>query len=509
NGRFDDGYEGRRAAQERYLEPHGIPPSLALLSRRFAALAARACLRQLDLTPLRKFKGATWDEGKTPEVAPEVVKALQSRLACEQHLRGTPSGELDAETRRALEEFERRNRIYARASLQGETLAALRTEPVELERRTLVRVLLERAVLDLGIIEDGSAYGAMPVRGPKNVEPAPDLVRALEQRIIAVFGLDDVRGVQHFYARFEPSLAAAHAAVAIEPLPLPAYHAPDMELWLEIDRGDLYYEFPFDEAGKPLPFDLERGPTMTLYAQRGERVWPLVLYHTTIGGWRIRRENGKVFWQYKESKTGTRAWHRIVTAPVWLPPPATPSETLVASFRRTSDGSEFRALNLNLIGPSFASAYGLVAAYHQRIVSREGGELKLGPDDGMRTHGSSDYTSIWRTVSNGCHRLHNHQAMRLVNFVLRHRPHRAVGHVRTSYRTRVRTAGFEDHVDIKQTGYEFNLLRPMEVHVSPGRVRGELKQPLRTHVPAADDASAWPTFLLTPTGPARPQTAED
>src|SRR5262249_55111691 len=153
------------------------------------------------LPVLRKFSGAVWDEGKPPELPAELIQALQERLACEGHLRGTPSGALDAETRRALEEFERRNRIYARASLRGETPAALRREPLELERRALVRVLLERAVLDFGIIEDGSAYGAFPARGAHQVEAAPELLRQLEQRIVEAFGLETVVGARRFYAR--------------------------------------------------------------------------------------------------------------------------------------------------------------------------------------------------------------------------------------------------------------------------------------------------------------------
>jgi hypothetical protein len=503
NGRFDDGPEGRRAAQERYLEPHGIPPSLALLQRRFAALAANKCAGELALTPLRKFKGAVGEEGTWPELPKEVVAALQGRLACEGHLRVPPSGELDQDTRRALEEFERRNRIYARASLQGETLAALRAEPLELERRALLRVLVERALLDLGIIEDGTAYGSLPKQGGvSQAESARDLVRDLEKHIRETFGLQTVAGARAFYARLDGVLSTPHYQLGIPPIELPEYYAADMDLWVEIDRGDLYYEFPFDAEGKPIPFQIERGPTMALFVRQGERVWPLIEYHTTIGGWRVRRQNGAVYWQYKESATGTRAWQRIVSAPVWLPPPSTPSETLVATFRRTADGAEFHALNLNIIGPSFASAYGLVAAYHQRIISRSDGVLKLGPDDGMRTHGSSDYTSIWRTVSSGCHRLHNHLAMRLLNFVLAHRSHRRAGHLRTSYHVRVSTPEIQDSVDITSTGYEFDLERPIEVHVLPGRVRGALKRPLQQRFPASENASAWPTILLTPTGPA-------
>jgi hypothetical protein len=502
NGRFDDGPEGRRAAREHYLEPHGIPPSPALLARRFAALADKPCSSQLALQPLREFEGVSWDEGTPPPFVPEaVVVALQARLACEEHLRAAPSGVLDEYTRSALEEFERRNRIYARGSLKGETLEALRAEPLELERRALLRVLSERVVLDLGVIEDGSAFGAVPVREHSQWQDAPDVVRSIQQRVVESFGLQSVAGVQEFYRRLEGMLATPHAEVAIDSVELPDYYAGDMELWVEIDRGDLYYEFPFDEAGEPLDLPIERGPTMTLFADDGQRVRPLALYPTTIGGWRVKRHDGAVYWEYKESPVGVRAWRRIVTAPVWLPPASTPLETLVVKLRRTSDGSEFHELNQNLIGPSFASAYGLVAAYHQRVVRGEDGKLTLGRDDGMRTHGSSDYTSIWRTVSSGCHRLHNHLAMRLLNFVLAHRAHRRLGHRPTSYRMRVSMPGFEDRIDVTRTGYEFDLKRPLEVEVLPGRIRGELTHPLRRRIPAPADEASRPTLLLTPTAP--------
>jgi hypothetical protein len=500
NARFDEGPEGRRAARERYLEPHGIPPSLALLERYFAALADKPCSNQLALRSLREFGGIAWDEGAPPPSVPDaVVTALQTRLVCEGHLRVAPSGVLDEDTRSALEEFERRNRIYARGSLKGETFEALRAEPLELERRTLVRVLTERMVLDLGVIEDGSAFDATPARESSPVENAPDVVGRIRERIVDAFGLQTVAGVQQFYRRLHDVLGTAHAEIAIDSIELPAYYADRMELWVEIDRGDLYYEFPFDEDGKPLGFRIERGPTLTLFARDEQRVRPLAMYPTTIGGWRVQRHDGAVYWEYKESPVGLHAWKRIVTAPVWLPPASTPWETLVVKFRRTSDGSEFYELNQNLIGPSFASAYGLVAAYHQRAVRDEAGELTLGKDEGVRTHGSSDYTSIWRSVSSGCHRLHNHLAMRLFNFVLAHRAHRRMGHLNTRFRLPVSAPDFQDQIEVTRTGYEFTLARPLEVQVLPGRIRGELKHPLKRRIPAPAEESSRPTLLVTPT----------
>lgn len=503
NGRFDNTQEGRRAAQERYLEVHGIPPSPASLERRLAALIDKPCSTQLALQAFTEFAGVTWDEGELPSVPDALVAALQTRLVCEGHLRVAPSGVLDADTRRAVEEFQRRNRIYARGHLNGETLEALRSEPLELERRALVRVLSERVLLDLGVIEDASASGAVPVRERGEVADAPDLVGRIQERIVEAFGLQTVEGAVRFYRRLEGVLTAPHAEIAIDAITLPDYYSRDMELWVEIDRGDLYYEFPFDDDGNPLGFRFERGPTLTLFARDGQHVRPLALYPTTIGGWRVRRHGDAVYWEYKESPPGLRAWRRIVTAPVWLPPASTPWETLVLKFRYTSDGSEFYELNHNLVGPSFASAYGLVAAYHQRVLGRAGGELELGADDGMRTHGSSDYTSIWRSVSSGCHRLHNHLATRLLNFILAHRAHRRIGHLPTRYRLPVSAPGFQDVIDVMLTGYEFDLDRPLEVRVLPGRVRGQLQRPLKRRFPAAADEASRPTILVTPTAPSR------
>ena len=71
-------------------------------------------------------------------------------------------------------------------------------------------------------------------------------------------------------------------------------------------------------------------------------------------------------------------------------------------------------VNTDVMGPGFQSAYGLVLAIH--IDPKRGGF-----DNQIRTHGSVDYTSIARRFSHGCHRLVNNRAVRLFDFVLRHR----------------------------------------------------------------------------------------
>jgi hypothetical protein len=45
-------------------------------------------------------------------------------------------------------------------------------------------------------------------------------------------------------------LATLH--VAYRPGPLPPYYGQHMELSVEIDRGDVWYDFPFDDKGKPM-----------------------------------------------------------------------------------------------------------------------------------------------------------------------------------------------------------------------------------------------------------------
>src|SRR5690606_35637176 len=96
----------------------------------------------------------------------------------------------------------------------------------------------------------------------------------------------------------------------------------------------------------------------------------------------------------------------------------------------------------------YASAYGLVAAYHQREFVRDDGSRFYGGDEGIRTHGSVDYMSIMRRHSHGCHRLHNHIAVRLMSFLLRHRPHKRVGQEPLTYGRRFQ---YEGHT------YEFAL----------------------------------------------------
>jgi hypothetical protein len=143
-------------------------------------------------------------------------------------------------------------------------------------------------------------------------------------------------------------------------------------------------------------------------------------------------------------------------------------------------------VNLHETGPSYASAYGLVAAYHRMYSEDEDGTLDLRGDEGIRTHGSVDYMSIMRRHSHGCHRLHNHIAVRLMSWVLAHRTHTRVGHQLTAFHRTIEHEGFTYQLDIERGGYVFQLERPVPVNVLEGRIRGSRGTPIEVPLPRFD-----------------------
>ena len=561
---FPDDPQGYRARQDRYLEVYGIPPTLAVLRARFEAAQLKGCRRSIDFETLRAFRGTVISEtARLPIIGPNAhalepvvehlmlrqdayseweldhtflgietrrrlgmhgaaalwpraIRAVQQRMLCDGLYAGHVSGVVDSRTRNALGLFERRHRIYARGTLHGETLAALRTDPLELERRAVIRVLTERAVLTFGILEDGSA-----IRNPDGTRRTyvgadgqdhslPDMVGALESHLVGALGLETSQSTAQFLSELGDLVPNEHQFIAIDPVAVPEYYGRDMDLYAEIDRGDIYYEFPYDENGEAIDFNIERRPTLTLFTRYRDQSIPLVRYGTTIGGWRVQRDrSGADVWRYLESPVGKRVWAQILSAPVWLPPVSEPPEALVTQVRQAADGTLIHELNTNLVGPGYASAYGLVAAYHRRFERRRDGSLALGSDEGIRTHGSADYTSIWQRASHGCHRLHNHLAMRFFGFVLAHRPHRIVGHRPIGYRVRVQTEGFSGEIRIDRGGFIFALRNPIEVDVLPGRIRGTLTQASTEAIPVAPIADSAAPGGTTADGAAEDGAAED
>ncbi len=91
--------------------------------------------------------------------------------------------------------------------------------------------------------------------------------------------------------------------------------------------------------------------------------------------------------------------------------------------------------------------------------------------------------SIMRRHSHGCHRLHNHIAVRLMSFVLKHRAHHRRGQQRLSFRRELEHDGETYEMAIDQGGFVFELDEPLVVTVHEGRIRGRRETPITEAMP--------------------------
>jgi hypothetical protein len=188
--------------------------------------------------------------------------------------------------------------------------------------------------------------------------------------------------------------------------------------------------------------------------------------------------DGKVYYKYKNSDVGPRIWKNIVAAPVWIPPEGTPGKDMLTRKVFDYHAGPVPVVNTDIMGPGFASAYGLAMAVH--LKQQPGGGLY---DNQIRTHGSVDYTSIARRFSHGCHRLVNNRAVRLFDFVLRHRRFTRQGDVPlVRYRKVFKVEDKEFEYELKTRGYYYELTPPVPVVVNEGRLMGKVKKPILTYV---------------------------
>ena len=102
-----------------------------------------------------------------------------------------------------------------------------------------------------------------------------------------------------------------------------------MALSIEVDRGSVWYDFPYTDSGRPKRQRRKYFPTLNLMLDYNGKRFPLVSWRTTIGGWfEEMAENGYVYLKYKQSDVGKRILRRVVAAPTWRPPASTPVDTL-------------------------------------------------------------------------------------------------------------------------------------------------------------------------------------
>ena len=453
--------------------------------------------------------GATYASWQETQARVDVIDHAQRRLRCEKMFISAEGvgkyepGVFDSATTHALAAFEKKHAIKGWGHFTPDNLAALARSQADSMHGRMLRVIEERTVSGASILEDGSAAKWKPkfrwTDSQGQEHALRDVVGEARTAVIAALDLATPESAKKTLARlsdlgggnFDNLLVAVHLP------PPPAYYAEDMSFDVVIDRGDVWYDFPFDAQGNKLGQPRERYPHFTIYAVLGEQKIPLVHWRTTIGSWRSEMYNGSEHYKYKESDVGDRVWKEIVAAPVWIPPATTPARELVR--RKWKDGKVRTVVNYGEFGPSYTSAYGLVAAYHVREVTDAKGEVK-DFDNGIRTHGSVDYMSILRRFSHGCHRLYNMSAVRMFSFILAHRSFTREGQVKLGFGREIVHEGKPYKIQLKTRGYRYTLQQPIAVHVLEGRIRGDRKSPIDAYIPKPTKAEA-PADALTTEAP--------
>jgi hypothetical protein len=518
--------------EDALAELYGVVPAVSIVHARLADDARHACRAAIDPKPLAALARPLSQDDKdaikladawrttyegmldreaqrrkladraaladVPEWAPRFAKwkalddqhaalvTAEQELRCEGWLLDKDvDGSFTWRTGSAVELFQRRNFLMPTERLDPDTRDALQVDSRELDFRLALRVLRERTADATGLIEDGTAgAGPQPILGrvldpapmqkARGGEPmpgaAPDLIGAATEAAARELGWTGPQEVRAFLDRH-----AAGVRVAVQLPSAPAYHSPHMALSAEIDRGDVFY----DDEPPPFRRIVPHRPTLVLYVDDGGTRRPLVRWPTTIGGWADQRlADGSVVQRWKESDVGPRVWRDLFAGPTWLPPKSTPDRDLVKNLY-----NGHWALKSEVFGPGPHAAYGMILLEHLQAVTLKDGTVRF-DDNGIGTHGSASVTSIVNGTSHGCHRLYNQLAVRLGDFLLRHRDHVVKGEQPEQYRRYVVHNDEVFRAAIDTRGFLYELTPPVPVNVLKGRIISRRKVPPTMSAPA-------------------------
>ena len=515
NDQLDEDGEPLPPGEKNYLELYGIFPSLSVLRARFLADEQHPCHDEESADALDAVETVTYvapnevakdahklakireelDKARRaaklesldalaaaqPAFAPKVkllakraaekpaMAAVERRLACEGLLGPKShhaSGLYDDAMRLAVRRFQQKHMIYEANYLRRKTVEALARPLLDNDYDGFVRAMRERVVSGASILEDGSTK-------------AGNLVDDFTKAALDGLGLVDAASTLAFFKRHAAAeLKTLHVAVKLPPRP--DYYNDAMDLSIVVDRGDIWYDLPFDDKGNFHYQPRKKYPTLTLYAKVGGRLTALARWRTTIGSWRAEQaSDGYEYYRYKMSDVGPRVIRQVVSGPVWVAPASTPIRTLVK--HKTVNGKWMKVVNYDELGPGFLSAYGLIAGYF--VVPGQNGKPDW--DNGVRAHGSSDYLSIYSAngFSHGCHRLPNHLAIRMYSFILQHRHMRVVGDSPMGFQRQFLFDDMVYEMRIPSRGYVYVLDPPLPVNVLEGNILGDQKTPIIGYVP--------------------------
>ncbi|MES1157925.1 MAG: hypothetical protein ABUL67_02380 [Haliangium ochraceum] len=534
NSTLDSDGEPLEPGEQNYLELYGIFPAFSVLRARFLQDETKTCLDAEGQPALEAVETVSYvspadirkDEkrlarvrkeledarhkarAKTladliaakPELEPKMkllekraadklaMAEVEKRLTCEGLLGHSKThkhqiGIYDDAMRLAVRHFQQKNMIYEANYLRRKTMDALARPALDNDQDALIRALRERVVDAAGVIEDGSTDGRngppQYVAASGKKEPVRNLAEEYSKTAATQLGLDTSAGALAFFKR-HPAGDFRHLRVAVKLPPQPEYYAPHMDLSIVVDRGDVWYDPPFDENDKWHAQPRKRYPSLTLVLRYRDQNIPLTRWRTTVGGWRAEQaSNGYEYYRYKGSDVGPRVIRQVTSGPVWIAPSSTPIRSLVKG--KIINGRWEQVVNYDELGPGYLSAYGVVAGYF--VIPGQNGRSDF--DNGIRAHGSSDYLSIYSAngFSHGCHRLPNHLAIRMYDFLLRHRTKRVEGDSPMGFNRQFLWKDSVYEMRIPSRGFIYKLDPPLPVNVLEGEIKGNAKKPILGYVP--------------------------
>ena len=515
-----------------FLEVFGIPPSFGVLWKRIERERTDPCYQQIEYDKIRavgsiRFGNSAHQKRQSKSVkaaeqrveremnrkvvdsyddllrsAPELkgdiemlrehqrqveaIRNIELRLKCDLHSHPRyhhKDGRLDQGLRLAIRRFQRKHKLYEYANLKGDTIEALATPAHVSNYQSFRRALEERIIATAKILEDGTVNGksSKPVTytgADGQQHEMRNLVKEFTDVAMQQLNIDSPEKVRDFFTR-HPIEDFKWMRVGVRFPSYPEYYSAHMELSIVVDRGDIWYDPPFNEKGKKVKQQRRRLPKFKLYTEYQGKKIQLIHWPTTVGGWRTEiAPNGHIYYKYKNSDVGQRVIRNVISGPVWVPPKYTPLRSLAK--RRYINGRAQNIVNYEEMGPGYLSAYGLVAGYF--VIPGKNG--RPDHDKGIRAHGSSDFMSILspERFSHGCHRLKNDHAVRLYGFMLGHRKHTIHGDQKIKHEREFLHRDEVFQIRVLTRGYRFEMTPPIPVDVLEGRVMGKVKNPIEDYV---------------------------
>jgi hypothetical protein len=535
NDKSDNNGQPVEEGEYNFLEVFGIPPSMTVLATRFKREAQETCYQEINyekialaksirfgsqsrqkkerkkikiaqrqvekamtkhfvdtyedllkIKPKYKKKVATLKKYK---IIQDAITEIEKRLDCDLHSHPRyrhKKSRLDQGLRLALRRFQRKHKLYEYANLKSDTVTELATPALQANFNSFRRAMEERIIAGAGILEDGTVHRGKKHPTYKSMDgtqkPIRNLVKEFTDKVMKQLELDSSEKVADFFAR-HPISDFEWLRVGVKYPEYPEYYSDHMEFDIIVDRGDIWYDPPFNNKGKKIKQRRRRLPKFKIYLNYNDQRIQLIHWPTTIGGWRKEiANNGYEYLKYKNSDIGKRVIRKVISGPVWVPPKSTPLKSLAK--RRYINGKAQNLVNYEEMGPGYLSAYGLVAGYFV-IPGRNGrGDY----DRGIRAHGSSDFMSILspERFSHGCHRLKNDYAVRLYGFLLKHRKHTIHGDQKIKHERNFLYREQVFQVRLLTRGFLFEMTPPIPVEVLEGRVLSKQKKPIEGYVEIPD-----------------------